>query len=66
MTVKNSIYTCFWGLCALISAAAYAQVPQALRDVWENPDLREKIDAGIKANRMGMFTIEFDKPILQL
>lgn len=63
MTVKNSIYTCFWGLCALISAAAYAQVPQALRDVWENPDLREKIDAGIKANRMGMFTIEFDKPV---
>lgn len=39
---------------------AVAQVPDSLKNAWENPDLREKIDAGIKANRMGMFTLKFD------
>ena len=52
--------------CILLTAfaasfsSAFAQVPETLKAVWEQPDLREKIDAGIKANRMGMFTLRFD------
>ena len=50
--------------CALAAAGSVsAQVPETLKAVWEQPDLREKIDAGIKANRMGIFTLRFDRKV---
>lgn len=43
----------------MLGFVAVAQVPQELKNVWENPAVRQKIDAGIKANRMGLFTLKF-------
>ncbi len=48
------------------SVIAFAEVPQELKEQWEHPALRMKIDAGIKANRMGLFSISFNKPIENL
>ena len=42
------------------------QIPQKMRDLWENPVTEARIETGIRANRMGEFYLEFDKPVEDL
>lgn len=34
-----------------------------MRDLWENPVTEARIETGIRANRMGEFYLDFDKPV---
>lgn len=58
---KTAIFLCACvasGLCA-----AGGQIPQKMRDLWENPVTEARIETGIRANRMGEFYLDFDKPV---
>jgi endo-1,4-beta-xylanase len=45
-------------LMTLAAGAACAQSAEYLR-LWNDPEVRQRIDAGIRANRMGWATVEF-------
>ncbi len=56
-------------LCACAAqclCAGGGQIPQKMRDLWENPVTEARIETGIRANRMGEFYLEFDKPVEDL
>ena len=43
-----------------------SKIPQKMRDLWENPITDARIENGIRANRMGEFYLDFDKPVENL
>lgn len=58
---KTSTLLCACAASAL--CAAGGQIPQKMRDLWENPVTEARIETGIRANRMGEFYLDFDKPV---
>ena len=47
----------------LTTIVCNAQVPPEMKQLWENPAVRQKIDSGIKANRMGLFRLKFAQEV---